>query len=214
MLKFIKPKEQKSHKSSINAYLDLLTVYQNFNLSETRRKKSTFLIAEDKEHGVYGGALLYPHVVREANDGEVYDDYEHTFCCAFEDFRPHISEFWMARICFCLEANFSPSGLEGLNLCEKFYSELYKSLTSFGHSKEAEFLALSLCSFDTIDPPLHKKWPYLLPIWRSDDTSGLFHGILSLNKTKFMPVKKREPKTVLPFLKKDKSESVLAGRIS
>lgn len=214
MLKIIKPNEQKPHKSRVGSFLDLLAIYQNFNLSETRRKKATFLIAEDNEHGVYGGALLYPQVAMETEDENLYDDYEHTFCIAFENFQPHINEFWIARICFCLEANFSPSGLQGLKLCEKFYNELYEALTSFGNSKEAEFLALSVCSFDTIEPPLHKKWPHLLPIKRSDDISGLFHGVLSLKKTKFIPVKKREPKLALPFFKNDKPEGILVRKAS
>lgn len=212
MLKIINSKDQKSHKSSIEGLLDLLTVYQNFSFSETRRKKTTFLIAEDNEHGVYGGAVLYPQTIMEFEDEGVNDDYEHTFCCAFENIRPHIKKFWIARICFCLEANFSPSGLENMELCEKFYDEMYESLTSFGNAKEAEFLALSVCSFATVEPPLHKKWPYLLPIKRSNDTSGLFHGILSLKKTKFIPVKKREPKVTSFPLKQANAEPVALGR--
>ena len=204
MLKIISPKGQKVHQPTIEAFLDLLKVYQNFELSETRRKKATFLVAEDNEHGVYGGAVLYPQKVM-GSDEEIHDDYEHSFCSAFATYHPEIEEFWIARICFCLEANFSPDGLKGMELCEAFYQELHEAFKAFGQSNESDFIAFSLCTFDAMDPPFYKKWLYL-PIWRSNDRSGLLHGILSLTKAKFMPIKKRQPNLVFFPLKQDKFE--------
>jgi len=209
MLKIISPKGQKTDQSAIEAFLDLLKVYQNFELSETRRKNATFIIAENKEYGVYGGAVLYLQKVMGA-DEEIHDDYEHSFCCAFATYHPQIEDFWIAKICFCLEGNFSPDGLKGMELCENFYKQLLHALRVFGQANESDFIAFSLCSFDAIDPPYFKKWLYL-PIWRSDDRSGLFHGILSLNKTKFMPVKKRQDSLVFFPLKQDKFESSPQG---
>jgi hypothetical protein len=135
MLKIISPKGQKTHQSTIEAFLDLLKVYQNFELSHTRRKKATFLIAEDKEHGVYGGAVLYPQKVWEDGEEILQDSYEDTFCGAFATYHPQIEDFWIAKICFCLEANFSPNALNGMELCENFYQELHHALRVFGQNK-------------------------------------------------------------------------------
>ncbi len=194
MLKIIPPKEQKFHQSTIESFLDLLRVYQNFDLSPTRRKNSTFLIAEDRKHGIYGGALLYPQKVYDFEEDFSLDDYEDTFHSAFLTFRPQITEFWTSRICFCLEANLSPGALERAELCKCFYHNLYEALLAFGEQKEIEFLAFSLCSFDTIEPPSYKDWPHVLPIRHSEDTEGLFHGILPLKGTKFFPKVPRQSK--------------------
>lgn len=212
MLKIIKSKDQKAHKAKLGALLDLLKVYQNFELSNTRRKKATFLIAEDTEHGVYGGAVLYPQKVYESTEDIALDPYEDTFCGAFATYHPQIEEFWIARICFCLETNISPDGLEGIELCDSFYQELHEAFIIFGNSKESEFLAFGLCSFDAIEPPFYKKGLYL-PIWRSDDKSSLTHGILSLNKTKFIP--KTSRKSTLERVGANKGEAgfVSAGRM-
>lgn len=213
MLKIIRPQGQIFHLPTIEAFLDLLKVYQNFEISNRRRKKATFLIAKDEKHGVYGGAVLYSQKVYEAEEDIRQDPYEDTFCGAFATFRPQIQEFWIAKICFCLEANFSLDGLEGMEICEKFYTELCEAFKDFGKSKKIEFLAFSLCSFDTNEPPFHKKWLYS-PVWRSDDASGLAHGILSITKKKFMPVKKRQPKIAISSLKQDKCEPSSQERAS
>lgn len=186
MLKIISPKGHKYHQSSIDAFLDLLAIYQNFNLSDERRKKSTFLIAEDQKHGVYGGALLYPQKVNDPRENESLEGYEDTFHGSFVCFQPQVKEFWIARICYCLEVNFA-SPADDQNHCKKFYEELYEAFLQFGEPKDLEFLAFSLCAFESIEPPLHESWPYNMPIRNSEDTSGLFHGILSLKGTRFLP---------------------------
>ena len=193
MLRIISPNGQRFHQSTIGAFLDLLNVYQNFELSSERREKATFFIVENNEHGVYGGAVLYPQKVWGTTEDVLHDRYEGTFCGAFATYRPQIEECWIGRICFCIEANLAPEALAGVELCENFYQELREALSAFGQSKDIEFLAFSLCSFDTIDPPPYKKWLYL-PIWRSDDTSGLTHGILPLKGTKFFPKVPRKSK--------------------
>lgn len=186
MLKIINPDGQKFHQSTIEAFLDLLKVYQNCELSSKRRKEATFFIAEDNEHGVYGGAVLYPQKISEGKGDIPLDRYDDTFYGAFATFRPQIQEFWISRICFCLEANLSPQGFKGMELSENFYRELHEAFLGFGQPKNLEFLAFSLYSFDTVDLPFYKKWRYM-PIKLSDDRSGLTHGILSFKKTKFMP---------------------------
>lgn len=187
MLKIISPKGQKFHHSSMDGFLSLLNVYQNFELSPDRRKNATFIIAEEAQHGVYGGALLYPQKIYDRSEDELLEGYEECFQGLFMTFHPYIQEFWMARVCFCLDANLSSGSFSELELCIKFYNEIYEAMLTFGKSKGIVFLPYSLCSFDTIEPPFYKNWPYNVPFRHSHDTSGLFHGILSLTGERFLP---------------------------
>lgn len=187
MLKIISPKGQKFHQPSIDGFLSLLNVYQDFELSETRKKEATFIIAEDAQYGVYGGALLYPQKIYDLKEDEFLEVDEDSFQGAFMTFHPKIQEFWMARVCFCLDANLSSSSFRELELCLKFYNEIYEAMLTFGESKGIIFLPFSLCSFDTIEPPPYKDWPYNVPLQHSHDTSGLHHGILSLTGERFLP---------------------------
>lgn len=193
MLKIISPKGHKYHQSSIEAFLDLLRVYQNYELSEEKRWNATFLIAEDQKQGVYGGALLYPQKIKEYRNEEPLETPEDTFHGAFVTFQPQVKEFWIARICYCLEANIA-SSLNDQDCCNRFYDDLYEELLQFGNGKGIEFIAFSLCAFEAISPPLHESWPYNTPIRSSDDRDGLFHGILSLKGTRFLPKVSRKSK--------------------
>lgn len=205
MLKIITPKGQKFHQSTIESFLDLLRVYQNFELSHARRKSSTFLIAEDSRHGIYGGALLYPQITYDLDEDFPLDDYDDTFRGTFVTFQPQIQEFWTSRICYCREANLSPFSQAEAELCKRFYHDLYEALLDFGDPRGIEFLAFSLCSFDTIEPPYYKEWPELVTIRHSDDMSGLFHGILPLKGLRFFPKVPRKSKLMRALEDKDNS---------
>lgn len=187
MLKIIHPKNQKSYQSNVDAFLDLLNIYQDVELSPERQENATFMIVSDHSHGVYGGAVFYPQQVYDLQDDEHLDGYEDDFRSIFMTFQPHVQKFWMARICFCLDTNLSPKNFNELVLCKKFYDELYEAILDFGYAKDIEFLPFSLCSFDSLEPPYYCEWPDNLPFRRSDDTSGLYYGILSLTGKKFLP---------------------------
>lgn len=214
MLKVISPKGQKFHQASINAFLDLLKVYQGLNLSLERRKKSTLLIGENNEHEVYGGAILYPQIVDSADD-MLLDRYEDTFCAAFATYRPQMKKFWIARICFCLDADLLPDTLDdmGRDFWERFYDELYDGLKAFGHSNDIEFLAFSLYTLNLATPPFfNKAWPYNMPVVHSDDSDTLSHGILSLKKTKFIPRVSKKSSLERVAAKKIEVERIETGR--
>lgn len=187
MLKIINPKGQKFHQSTIDAFLDLLSIYQDIELAPERKESATFLIAENHQHGVYGGAVLYPQRIYDLKSEELLEGYEDDFRGVFMTFQPHIQEFWITRIFFCLEADLSPRNSKEMALCKKFYDELYKAIVDFGHFKGIEFLPLSICSLDTLEMPFYREWPDSWPMRRSDDTSGLYHGILSLTGKRFLP---------------------------
>lgn len=187
MLKIINPKKQKLHQASIDAFLDLLKVYQNFELSPRRKKNATFFVFENVQQGVYGGSVIYSQKIYDLKNGDILQGDESEFLGSFMTYHPHMQEFWMVRICFCFDANVSPDSVRTLELCKNFYDKIYKHILNFGHSKEMEFLPYSLFSFDTIEPPLHKEWPKNLSILRPGDMSGLHHGVLALTGKPFIP---------------------------
>ena len=133
MLKIITPKKQKLHKSTIGAFLNLLSVYQNFVLSPERRKNATFIIAEDSQHGIYGGAVLFPQHIFDRGDEFHFQ--------AYGDVYPQFQELWSARVCFCLEVNLSSVGFRELELWKTFYEEIYEAIYAVGRSKGIKFIS-------------------------------------------------------------------------
>lgn len=133
MLKIITPKKQKLHKSTINSFLDLLSIHQSFAFSLERRKKATFIIAEDSQWGIYGGAVLFPR--------EIFDRDKGLPPKGHEELIPQLQGVWIARVCFCLEVNLTSIGFRELELCRTFYDEIYEALCTVGRSKGVKFLA-------------------------------------------------------------------------
>ncbi|MBA3814528.1 MAG: hypothetical protein H0X26_08625 [Alphaproteobacteria bacterium] len=187
MLKIINPKGQKLHQFTVESFLDLLKVYQNFELSPEQKKKATFLIAENEAHGIYSGAVLYSENISDVTDCSKDETYEEKFCNLFSAFQGSELKCWRARIFFCLETSSTPEGQTGVELSQSFYRDLYEAFLVFGNSKDIEFIALTSFSFDTMNPPFYKKWPRCMPVKFSYTTDGLKHGILSLRGKKFMP---------------------------
>jgi len=213
MFKIITPHGHNFHQLAIRSFLDLLKVYQNFKLNSCRKMKSTFIIAEENKRGIYGGAVLYPQKVNNPIEPASYDRYEDSFREAFATFQPDVHEFWTARICFCLEITPSSKNLEEINLCGNFYRNLYEAFLAFGLSKEIDFLAFSLYSFERLKPPLYKKWPHCMPVQFSHTSDGLYHGILSFSGKKFIPNKKMKP-DLEDSANQNISETVHQGRAS
>lgn len=187
MLKIINPKDQKNHKIAIESFLDLLKVYQNFELSLEQKKKATFLIAEDQRYGVYGGAVLFAEKTYQFQSFSKVETYEEKFSRLFEDFQPNATEYWRARTCFCLAVQSVPNRLEWQDLYLSFFHDLHESLMAFGDPKEIEFITITSFSLDAIHQPYHRKWPHCMPVKFSHAKDGLRHGILSLKGAKFMP---------------------------
>ncbi len=193
MLKIIPPKGQKFHQSTIGSFLDLLKVYQNFELSSEKKKKATFLIAEDDKRGVYGGAVLCPQEVHVSTDHVWNDFHEETLRRSFATFQPTLQEFWMARICLYLVDDSSLSFEEGSEFCKRFSTEIYKTMIECGREKNIKFLAFTLSSHNPFaNRPFHGSWPDCVEIIYSAPVKRLCHGVLSLNGAKFITRGKRK----------------------
>ena len=171
MMKIIKPKDYNLYQPKIEALLDLFSVYQNVELSSEEKRTATFMIAEDKERGVYGGAFLIQKPI-EKLDEKTRD--------ILNVFSSHKKKVWTANLCFCLDGNEPFSDLENLDLCQNFYERLFKKFIKFGKQEKTKFLVLTLRPTDLFRSKTYGHWPYLLEIEPKDSMDSLFHGLLSL----------------------------------
>ena len=175
MMKIIKSKDYNLNQPKIEALLDLFRVYQNVELSSEEKRTATFMIAEDKERGIYGGAFLIQKPVEKLD--EKITNILHVFSS-------HKRKVWTANLCFCVDGNEPFSDLENLDLCESFYNGLLKKLIKFGKQEKTKFLVLTLRPTDLFRSKTYGHWPYLLEIEPKDALDSLFHGLLSLKVEK------------------------------
>ncbi|OJW55222.1 MAG: hypothetical protein BGO67_00505 [Alphaproteobacteria bacterium 41-28] len=190
MLKVIEPHAHDFHRATLDSFLGLLKIYQNFFLSPEEKDRATYIIANDDKRGVYGGAVLYFQPISSSFDLVASDTQEDVLGKMFSTFQPRGEEYWRARICFCVGQSASPSTLEAVKLCQNFYRNLYKAFAKFGEKKKVEYLTFTLRTADTrIENNLsiitYKNWPCLLEVRPTENSDAFFHGILSLRKKKF-----------------------------
>lgn len=200
VLKIIESQAHKFHEQKISSLLGLLKIYQNFYLSPEAHDKATFVIAEDDKRGVYGGAVLYPRKISPSLKFMSEDTQDEKLKKIFSSFQPKVKEYWTARTCLCIGHDTSTSLLETVELCQRFYRNLYKAFCYFGEKENTEYLTFTLHTIDThVDNNLriltYQTWPYLLEIKLSDNSDGFFHGILSLKGNAFKA--RRRPQKVL-----------------
>jgi hypothetical protein len=175
MIKVIKPKDYNLYQPKIEALLDLFSVYQNVELTSEEKRTATFMIAEDKERGVYGGAFLIQKPMEKLD--EKISNILHVFSS-------HKKKVWTAKLCFCVDGNEPFSDLENFDLCQNFYEMLLKKLIKFGKKEKTKFLMLTLRPTDLFRSKSYGHWSYLLEIEPKDSMDSLFHGLLSLKVQK------------------------------
>lgn len=181
------PKDQQVYQEKIETLLGLLKIYHDFTLPQECREKAAFIIGEDDERGVYGGAVLYsqqneyyPSVTYESEDS---DDFR-TITSAFQ---PRKKEIWIARICLCIGDDKSDPKMQTLELmesCENFYRTLYQVLTQFQQRKRIGLLSFILRTADLYNTHVLQDWLCLIEIKPKEGIKGFFYGILdpSLNR--------------------------------
>jgi len=175
MLKTIEPRYHDYYGSSIDSLLSFLKIYQGFYLSEEDQEKAAFIIAEDEERDVYGGAVLYKQKVPSLHEkiGKVITSFE-----------PERENVWVAQLCLCIDYDESFLTLETLELCQTFYLNLYDSLRAFGEKKGVDFLVLTLRPTDYFYSKIYGCWPYILEIKPREVSDNRFHGLLAVNNEK------------------------------
>ncbi|OJW46258.1 MAG: hypothetical protein BGO67_08555 [Alphaproteobacteria bacterium 41-28] len=176
MLKIIEPQDHGLYKHTIHSFLNLLKVYQKCDLllnDEHAQVKSnaTFIIAEDDDRGVYGGAVLFTQPV-----SLLYEKIAKVIL----KFQPERQDVWLGRLCFCVEDNKNAFTLSALDFYQNFYVELYKALIEFGAKKDLDFLALTLHYKDYENIKTYGYWPYLLEVQPVHAPDFCFHGLLDI----------------------------------
>lgn len=175
MFKIIGRRSHGAQKVSIDSLLDLFKVSQNFSLDPKVRAKATFIVAENDQYGIYGGAILFPH--QNSYPNFTSKDKE-LFVRIFSFLQPRRKKLWMARICLCVGQDPSSPSLELIDLCESFYDTLYQEIESFRNKKKAGFIAFTMRLADLYHTDALKKWAYLCEIKLKEISDGEFHGII------------------------------------
>lgn len=186
MLKISKQKDYALHHEKVEALLDLLSIYQQFDLAAEKHSKSHFIIAESDEKGVYGGALLYPQEIAPHFLPIATDTNEEKIIKLTSAFQTEENAYWTARICLCLEMPRSVTDiLPAQGICYRFYKELYLDFKKFGEEERIDFLAYTLWNGETYSMKTYEYWPYRLDIVLADPDHDFNHGLLSLKGKRF-----------------------------
>ncbi|MBP9692994.1 MAG: hypothetical protein KBD90_06700 [Alphaproteobacteria bacterium] len=179
------PKSHEHHKSEIKTLLQLLKSYQRFELPEEERPKASFLIADNRKNGIYGGALLYPQSITSTDFLSTFtsstkqDNLLYSIENIFSLFGTEVENIWAARVCLRVSDKTFPLTSELFEYHESFYEELFKYFCTFGKREGVEHLALTLQARDHNNTKTY-GWPYVFEITSKESIDRLFHGFLAL----------------------------------
>ena len=196
MLKIIRPEDYIFYEDRIETLLNLLSVGQHFDLPIEKHSKSHFIIAENEEKDVYGGAVIYPQKIPFPLELIETDTHEERAIKLTSAFQVKGDDYWRARICLCLELGRSVAAiLETQDMCHRFYKALYLAFKQFGEEQSTDYLAYTLWLPETYSMKTYEYWPYRLDVTIEDPDHDFNHGLLSLKGKAF---KARHNKTGRP----------------
>ncbi|HUX79409.1 MAG TPA: hypothetical protein VMW10_06670, partial [Alphaproteobacteria bacterium] len=143
---------------------------------------ATFILNDDRETGVYGGALLLKKKL---------NDFPPELVKTLAEFVSPQECMWKCIISLFLQKE-SPlyETDEIMHFCQTFYRKLYNRLVGFGKKEETGFLCVSLDSGEYLCMEELIAWPYVFEIKPQDSSDGLFHGILPLTGSPYEAYKK------------------------
>lgn len=177
------------HKSDIKALLSLLKSYQRFELPFDAWNKVHFLIADNRENGVYGGAVLYCQSITcrdfliaftsNPKDKNLAKNPLNAIEDIFSLFPPERETIWAARFCLRVNDKTFPLTSEVFEYHENFYEELLRYFCAFGEKEGIDYLALTLQARDYTNTRTY-GWPYVFETKPRDSIDRLFHGFLAL----------------------------------
>lgn len=171
MFKVIEPQYHCFNKLSIDRFMELIHMHST-DFSEHEKNKATFIVAEDREDGVHGGAFLYKKRL---------DEFPPELINALSDFLLPVEWVWDCIVTLSIDDD---SILYKMNevdrFCHIFYRNLYNRLKFLGKNEDVGFLCISLFSAEYIYMEEFISWPYILELKPQESSDGLFHGILPL----------------------------------
>lgn len=184
MFEVIEPKYQCFYKSLIERFIEPIKLCPplGFELSHLVQNRTTFILGEDKEKGVYGGALLFK---------ERLHDCPKELVTPLSDFIPLQEDIWKCVISMSFK-NDSPLYTTGKLefFCQTLYRNLYDILVEFGERERTGFLCVSLDPREFLCTEGLIFWPYVCELKPRNSSDGFFHGILPLTGSQYEAYKK------------------------
>ncbi len=175
MLKIIGPKEHCYYRSRIDLVMGMMQFSQNISLSSEEQDVSPFIIGEDENCDVYGGAVLYKKSV-----ATLHDHLKGVISAII----PQKEEVWGGSLSLFIDDKMPSLGMADSDFYHEFYKNLLEEFISFGEKEGVRFLCLTLDPLEYLRTKKKGLWPYILEVTPQHSLDGLFHGILSLSKRK------------------------------
>lgn len=193
MFKIIEPPRQCYYKGRLDLFIALMKLQQRFCLSSEEQSQATFILAEEEEGEVYGGAIFYNK--------------------SPQDLHPQIKKR-LLRLCPAEETMWEATLFlrserlsyvrERSSFMQIFYRNLLEKLSEVGRERGASFLCLTLSPIEYFRIRKRSFWPWVVEINPQDSLDGLFHGILSLKINKPEETEPKSPPPNLPLQNREK----------
>ncbi len=176
MFKIIEPSSHEKYQSDISNLLTIFRITQSLEISLEERTTSTFIIAKDSKHGVYGGAILRtkPFCVFEERIEKI-----------LSILHSHKRKAWFVQFGTYLLEDPSISRHDRFQLFREFYVGLDKKFMIFGRKQKTNFLVVSVSQADYVATNIHQNWPYILEVLPNSLVDPFFHGILDIRPAKY-----------------------------
>lgn len=172
MLRFSKYKNEPSKKPATDVLMNLIQTHQGAAFLSDNPQTDTFIIAQNKEGSICGGAFLQSSKIEhlQAKIGNIF---------------PHSAidakEIWTCVVCLAPEENEHFITREYYDRAHSFYNKLYAMLLKFGEENNIEFLYLIMEKKQYLSMIKTELWPYITSLNQPCEASAGFScGILSL----------------------------------
>ena len=169
MFKIIEPHRQCYYRTRLDLFVGLMKFQQRFFLSREEQSQATFILAEDEEEDVYGGAILYWKSTQE-----LHPQIRRTILtfCPYEEKILECTFFLKSeRLSHIREREF---------FMKMFYRNLLEKLIEVGREHGVYFLCLTLNPIESFRMRKESFWPWIVELTPPESLDGLFYGILSL----------------------------------
>lgn len=190
MLKIIEPKHQCYYKSRVDLLMGLMRLYQDIPITTEEQARATFIVGEDENSGIYGGAILHQKSV---------NDLQSQLKGIVSTLSPEIEDVWVGTLAFLVEDKKMSLNSGSFTPPQKFYKNLLEKFIEFGETEGVRFLCLTLNPFEHLRTKNRGFWPYILEVKPQDSLDGLFHGILPLSERKYKSAMYHRPVLQVPI---------------
>ncbi len=167
MFHVIEPKDYSVYKTEVEQFLTHLQTNKELRNSFSSPKESTFILMNDHERNIHGGAILLKNKISTLHS-----------LLSKHMLSSLSGEVWTACTCLYIDKENLFADFE--SFCIEFYEELYEKLKSFGKQNQVNYVYVKLMPADYFSTEILGNWPYVFELSPKDSRDGLFHGVVSL----------------------------------